>query len=99
MDYETVITEQLRCNLLRLLAEAPGYTANDSVLGDLAEEFGFRPSRDAIRTQLAWLAEQGLVTVNTVKSCHVATLTGRGEDVAQGRATVPGVKRPHPGGI
>jgi hypothetical protein len=36
MDYETVITEQLRCNLLRLLAEAPGYTANDSVLGDLA---------------------------------------------------------------
>lgn len=98
MSYETVITEQLRCNLLRSLLEAPGYTSNDSVLTDRAEEFGFRPSRDTIRTQLAWLKEQGLVRLNTVKSCQIAVLTERGADVARGFATAPGVKRPSPGG-
>ncbi len=46
--------------------------------------------------QLAWLAEQGLVENDDMGGLVVATLTQRGADVAQGRVTVPGVKRPTP---
>ncbi|MDT9846898.1 ArsR family transcriptional regulator, partial [Citrobacter freundii] len=37
---------------------------------------------------------QGLVTLSDVSGCYVAGITGRGEDVAFGLATVPGVKKP-----
>jgi len=98
MSYSTVVTEHLRITILRLLVEQPDYTLNDSLLRDLVPQFGFRPSRDIIRTQLAWLEEQGLVTVDQSGSCHVVRLIERGEEVAKGYATVPGIKRPTPGG-
>lgn len=99
MDYGNVVAEHLRITILRLLVEEPGYSANDSLLRDLVPDFGFRPTRDSIRTQLAWLKEQGLVRLEcNGGDCHVAHLTARGEEVARGYATVPGVKRPSPGG-
>lgn len=99
MDYGNIVAEHLRITILRLLSEHPSYTLNDSMIRDLVPRFGFRPSRDSIRTQLAWLAEQGLVTVSCNGDCHVAHLTERGEEVAKGYATVPGVKRPSPGDV
>ena len=39
-----------------------------------------------------WLAEQQLVTVEDLRGFFVVTLTGRGQDVAEGRVNVPGVK-------
>ena len=47
-----------------------------------------------VRTHLAWLREQGLVSLTDVSGCYVAEITGRGDDVASGLATVPGVKKP-----
>ena len=47
-----------------------------------------------MRAELAWLAEQDLLKVEQLDRLQVATLTGRGQDVATGAATVPGVKRP-----
>lgn len=99
MNYSQVVAEHLRITILRLLADYPSYTLNDSMIRDLVPDFGFRPSRDNIRTQLAWLAEQGLVTITLSGDCYVAQLTERGEEVARGVATVPGVKRPSPGGM
>jgi hypothetical protein len=96
MDYGNVVAEHLRITILRLLLEHPSYTLNDSMIKDLVPKFGFRPSRDRIRTQLAWLAEQDLARVECTGGCHVAHLTERGEDVARGYTTVPGVKRPSP---
>ncbi|BCS94603.1 hypothetical protein DSLASN_02350 [Desulfoluna limicola] len=96
MSYEQTIQEHLRITLLRLLYEDPDYTQNDSLLTDLTEAYGFTPSRDKVRTELAWLAEQGLVTIDDGKII-IAMLTERGADVARGRVTVPGVKRPSPG--
>lgn len=98
MNYGKVVAEHLRITILRLLAEQSDYTLNDSLIRDMVPEFGFRPSRDMVRTQLAWLDEQGLVRVSNTGGCHVAHLTERGEEVAKGYATVPGVKRPPPGG-
>jgi len=69
---------------------------NESLLTDLTESYGFTPSRDRVRTELAWLAEQGLVTLDE-GNIIIAKLTERGADVARGRVTVPGIKRPSPG--
>lgn len=97
MSYQDAVREHLRITILRLLAEAPGYASNESLLADAVADYGFAPSRDQLRAQLAWLAEQGLLDCGGPDHCRVATLSARGEDVARGRATVPGVKRPRPG--
>ncbi len=96
MSYEQTIQEHLRLTLLRLLAEDPDYTMNDSLLTDLTADYGFTPSRDKVRTELSWLKEQGLVTADNDPHITIATLTERGFDVAKGRVTVPGIKRPSP---
>lgn len=99
MSYANLITEHLRITILRLLAEQPDYCLNDSVIKDLVPSYGFNPSRDRIRTQLNWLAEQELVTLENSQRCIIARLSERGEDVARGAATCPGVKKPSPRGI
>ena len=91
------LREDRRLVLLRLLAEQRGYRANSSVLHMGLEHLGVVASRDDVRTDLAWLAEQGLVTTaDAVPGVTVATLTSRGGDVANGSAYVPGVSRPSP---
>lgn len=86
-----------RLILLRLLAGAMRYTLNDEILKDYCAPESFHVSRDQIRGELAWLAEQGLVTVEELEKFHVATITERGQEVADGIVHVPGVKRPAPG--
>ncbi|MCM0018517.1 MAG: ArsR family transcriptional regulator [Tagaea sp.] len=86
--------EHLRAAILRTLKTAPEYSANDSMLVDVIRFAGFAASRAQIRTEIAWLEEQGLLRAQTFDTLIVATLTERGEDAAAGRATVPGVKRP-----
>lgn len=92
------ISEDLRAAVLGLLQEA-GCEANDYILRRAVGELGHNPSVDQMRTELAWLAEQGLVTIRRVGDFTVARLTSRGADVALGRADVPGVRRPEPDGI
>jgi hypothetical protein len=95
--YGDVVNEHLRLTILILLKDQSDYALNESLILDLVQNFGFGPSGDKLRTQLAWLAEQGLIRLSGVEHCQVATLTRRGDDVAHGRATVPGVKKPRPG--
>lgn len=87
-----------RLAILQLLAEDAAYAHNDAVLQAGLAALGHTVSGDALRTQLAWLAEQGLVTVREVGELQVARLTRRGADAAAGRAEVPGVARPGPDG-
>ena len=96
-SYQRYLTEDRRLVILRVLAGVPGYSANSSILGDVLERYAHQPSRDQIHGDLAWLADQDLVTVEAVGSVHVATLTQRGLDVSQGRSHCPGVKQPGPG--
>lgn len=96
-SFERLLTEDRRLMILRLLAEDPGYQANVYVLRPALEAVGHTVSHDRLEADLAWLAEQGLVTVGEAAHVTVGRLTARGADVASGRATVPGVKRPEPG--
>ncbi|ELL9331488.1 ArsR family transcriptional regulator [Vibrio fluvialis] len=94
MSFKELLTEDQRLVILRSLHEMAGYEANESIIDSCLDAYGHKISRDMVRNHLAWLEEQGLLTLRDVGGCQVARLTGRGEDVATGQARVPGVKRP-----
>lgn len=94
MSFSEYLRKDVRLVLLRILAEMPGYRANSSVLSNLLDQFGHSVTRDQVKTELRWLQEQGLVSIEDAGSVLVATLQERGQDVASGRAVVDGVARP-----
>ncbi|MBU1041289.1 MAG: ArsR family transcriptional regulator [Proteobacteria bacterium] len=97
MNFPQLLSEDRRLVILRLLSAAPEYTLNAFVLRHGLEAVGHAMSTDQLATELAWLAEQGLLELSAVAEVTVARLTSRGADVAAGRAVTPGVKRPEPG--
>jgi hypothetical protein len=90
------LAEDRRLAILRTLEAAAEYEANDSMLAQFARQIGHAVSRDQIRTDLAWLKEQGLITIEEILTVQIAKLTQRGLETAQGIVTTPGVKRPSP---
>lgn len=98
MSFADFLREDQRLVMLRFLSEMPSYSSNSSVIYQALTRYGHAPSRDQIKSELRWLEEQGLVTVEDIETVLVARLTERGSDVAAGRAIVPGVKRPGAGG-
>ena len=96
-DFGAHLAEDRRLVILRVLLESAAFTANEYILQRMLESFGHVVSQDRLRTELAWLREQDLVTVDVAGGVHIAKLTSRGDDVAHGRTTQPGVKRPRAG--
>lgn len=94
-DFSEHLARDRRLVILRSLSEAPGYSANLSILTEFLGYCGHRASRDTVGGDLDWLREQGLVKLND-GDMVVAEITTRGLDVAMGRASHPGVKRPSP---
>jgi hypothetical protein len=97
MDYAEHMQQDRRLVILCILNRLPGYESNSSVLYTLITSRGHNISRDLFRSELNWLDEQRLLKTKALGdegSVLLATLTERGQDVATGRATVPGVKRP-----
>ncbi len=94
--YRELFWEDLRLAILRCLAEASGLSVNGSLLFKMLRSISHTATRDQTEQALAWLAEQALVTVEKIDGTNLqaVTLLERGEDVAEGRATVPGVARP-----
>lgn len=92
--YSDFIRQDVRLVILRLLVEMTAYRANSSVLTMALDSYGHTLSRDQVKTELHWLAEQGALTLEDVGPVMVATLSERGQDIAAGRARVPGIKRP-----
>lgn len=92
--FTDLLIQDRRLVILRFLAEDQDNKLNTSILQEALDQVGHGVSRDCTETDCAWLAEQGLVTTELVGPVTVVTLTGRGQDVAEGKATVPGVKRP-----
>jgi len=87
----------IRLRILQVLEDDVDYSHNEDVIrGLLAARTAHQLSRDRLRTELYWLAEQGAVSVDDRDNLLVAKLTARGEDVALGRTRVPGINRPRP---
>ena len=93
-EYSEYATRDMRLVLLRELAGQPDYTANEAVLQRVAEAFGHRRSREAIRAQLRWLADVEAIRLQEVAGVLVATLRRRGLDHVQRRVVMDGVSRP-----
>lgn len=89
--------ESRRCAFLRFLAADADYAMNTSLLQSALESVGHGVSRDCVNADAAWLEEQGLALREDLGGIIVVKITQRGLDVAEGRAVVPGVKRPGPG--
>lgn len=96
MKYTDAVNADRRLVILRLLEKSTAYKASDYILQSALPQFAHDASIDMIRTDLAWLQEQGLLSVEMTGPVQIAKLTQRGVDVANGRAMVPGVKRPGP---
>lgn len=85
-----------RLVILRTMGEDPGYSVNEYVLRRFLEVMKHQISHDLLRSELAWLSEQGLVATSDVSGTMTAKLTARGLDVATGAVVVPGIQRPEP---
>lgn len=97
MSYRELLDEHLRLAILQLLEQDVDYAHNEIVLQGALERLGHGVSFDRLRSELAWLGEQGLLAVTQVVGLQLAKLTLRGADAARGRANVPGVARPRTG--
>jgi hypothetical protein len=96
MSLREIMDKEARLVILRSLLDCRG-EANESILQSCLDVYGINVSRDEVRTQMSWLNEQGMIELEIVGSCFVATLKSRGQDVAEGRSTVPGIKKPRIG--
>jgi hypothetical protein len=97
MSFQTVLAEDRRLCILRLLSGSPGKETNHYVMKTALQSLGHAVSHDVVKGDFAWLESQGLVATADHNDVTVATLRAYGQDVADGVATVPGVKRPMPG--
>ena len=95
-DFVTHWRKHLRITILRLLAAAPGYCLNESLLHGHLPRLSFSCTRDQVRTEISWLGQQGLVHVESEGDLLIASLSTAGLDVAEGRGTHPDVQRPSP---
>lgn len=97
MNYAEHLAQHRRITILRTLERSPGYKANESILVWSLNQLGVTSTRDQVRTELAWLSDQGLLTVEDLLGLMIATISEKGSEVARGLANVPGVPRPSPG--
>ena len=78
------------------LANSPGYSANEYSIEAVLEDMGHPVSHDLLRGEIAWLAEQQLISTSQVGGVTIAKITQRGLDIARGKAMHPDVQRPRP---
>ncbi len=99
MSLAQIQAEDRRLIILCVLDDG-GYHAGEAVLKQVTEQFGHRPSREQIRADLSFLADNNLVRIEKLPAqsgeLWVAHLLPDGQDVAKGRVH-PGVARREPG--
>lgn len=95
-EFEKLVQSDMRLVALKVLASDGDYSHNEYILREALKQLGHSVSQDRLRTELAWLHEQGLVATTDTAGVVVAKLTARGKDAATGCVVVPGVKRPEP---
>lgn len=96
-----MVLEDRRYLILRALHSANGYQASSSLLQAFLDSFGQKVSTDLLDGDLSWLEEQGLILTSKEIGADIKTamLKPRGSDIAAGRASYPGVRKPRVGEI
>lgn len=96
MNYDAFNRKHRRLAILRTLEQAPGYKSNEAILTQMANALAIVSTRDQVRSELTWLQENGLVTVEEIVGLLIATATQRGVEIAQGLAGHPDIAKPSP---
>lgn len=93
-DFTASQGELIRLTILQLLEQLPAHTAIEELIHPPIEAMDLVCTADQLRGHLAWLAEQGLIDVETNKrGSMTAQLLERGGEVARGAANIAGVAR------
>lgn len=95
-NYTKMIAEDRRLVLLQALAESADYALRETVLVRLLAGERLAIGTDALRTELRWLADRGLIDIEYHDDVQAARITVRGLDVANGHTLVEGIARPRP---
>ena len=102
-DLRVRLEHDLRLAILQVLhVSGEGFERelNNGTLRTALAGLGHRPSAEDQRGHVDWLEERKLVSTERVSaSFQRIHLTERGFDVAEGRASEPGVARPGPGHV
>lgn len=93
MSFKDHVVEHVRRLILEQLEQENDYAQNNVLIKQNLFMSGQALSTDKLLAELAWLEEQGLVTLDTFAGFTVAKLTHRGLDIANGAAQMPGVAR------
>jgi hypothetical protein len=96
MSYASTLAEHRRIAILKILLETGGQ-ANESILKDALAELGLGAmlTRQAVRDDISFLETVGAVRLTWYEDKLVVPhITERGQDIAEGREIVAGIKRP-----
>ena len=87
-----IVREIVRRAILDLMNDIGG-EQNDDVLATLLAELGHRIARRDVATEMHWLADQRLITVEQLGPFLVGRTLSDGRDIAEGRLVIDGVRR------
>lgn len=93
--FAELVQADIRLGILQVLESDPDYSHNEYIIKSALGQLGHNISSDRLAVELAWLEEQGMITLQATP-VKVAKLTSRGEDVALSRTRCPGIARPRP---
>ena len=96
MSYEQHLTKDARLVILKELSRQVDGRLNEALLGRVLDAFGYRKTRDWVRTQLRAMDGLGAVTVSEQGSVLVAAITRAGQDHVERRSVIEGIARPSP---
>lgn len=93
-EFQRRMVEDRRLVMLRYLDEEDDGRMSASLMVDALEIMSHRVPRATVLEDAGYLEGLGLLRVEYVGSVPMLRITGRGTEVAQGRESAPGVKRP-----
>lgn len=92
-NYGKFIEPRRRGVLLAILHQSAIQGASVPVLASVAQQAGYRAARETIETDLAVMADMGLLTLRDIGTVRMARIEPRGSDVATGQLALPGIER------
>lgn len=95
-DYIQHLTEDARLCILKELASQTDGRLNDAILVKVLDSFGYRRTREWVRTQLNAMADLGAVTQTQQGAAIIAMITRAGMDHVERRAVIDGIATPSP---
>lgn len=93
--YQEKFNEEVRLVILKALNEEPNHRLNESLLMQVLTNFAMNRTREHLRTQLRWLADQAsAIKITEAGSVLIAELTQAGAEHLERVSTIEGVKKP-----